>query len=300
VCLCFSLSVKIMTKSKRKQSEKEPSSIQDDDYDSKYVEYGSPSNAERLASSLAEDSSGDSGTSYGYDHGSQGRLQRNQASMGSQSSDDNVSSDDNFFAQVPIRSRQRFTVQEISTLEKIYEKSERPSTDIKQNLANKLNTTVNRIQIWFQNRRAKDKKTTREQNKSPEGSDIARAHGINEPESRAAARGSSELGARRDSAESLSQVLSRCDSITHEFKRRADNGPEVSHNKKKKPVYQSAQGNPSASIEGHNVHPFANVPTLYRYPTTVELFPPYCWPGYLSRIASGSNLMPSDQQGIPR
>lgn len=60
--------------------------------------------------------------------------------------------------QVPVRPRQRFTPEETSYLEGVYKNYERPPVQVKQELAEKFNTTVARIQIWFQNRRAKAKK----------------------------------------------------------------------------------------------------------------------------------------------
>lgn len=58
----------------------------------------------------------------------------------------------------PIRSRKRFASEETRILEDLFRKTNRPTSDIKQKLAVRFNTTAQRIQIWFQNRRAKEKK----------------------------------------------------------------------------------------------------------------------------------------------
>ncbi|KAI8355582.1 hypothetical protein BD560DRAFT_475844 [Blakeslea trispora] len=62
---------------------------------------------------------------------------------------------------VPIRTRQRFKPNEISILEQQYQICSKPSSETKIKLAQKLNTELCRIQVWFQNRRAKAKKSTK-------------------------------------------------------------------------------------------------------------------------------------------
>ncbi|CEP16163.1 hypothetical protein [Parasitella parasitica] len=69
-----------------------------------------------------------------------------------------TSSSDNF-GQIPIRTRIRFAPEDKEVLERAYRKSKRPTNEAKQRLAEDMGTTVSRIQIWFQNRRAKEKKT---------------------------------------------------------------------------------------------------------------------------------------------
>ncbi|KAI9487762.1 MAG: hypothetical protein EXX96DRAFT_554564 [Benjaminiella poitrasii] len=69
------------------------------------------------------------------------------------------SSGDEEFGQIPIRPRQRFTQQEIDMLERVYQEHERPSNDTKRELAVACNTILERIQVWYQNRRAKEKKS---------------------------------------------------------------------------------------------------------------------------------------------
>ncbi|KAI7908349.1 indole-3-glycerol phosphate synthase-domain-containing protein [Cokeromyces recurvatus] len=68
-------------------------------------------------------------------------------------------SEDEEFGQIPIRPRQRFTQREIDILEKVYKEHKRPSNEIKHELMNACNTTLERIQVWYQNRRAKERKS---------------------------------------------------------------------------------------------------------------------------------------------
>jgi hypothetical protein len=68
----------------------------------------------------------------------------------------------------PIRSRIRFTTQQTELLEDMYQRNQRPSTEEKAKLAARFDTPVSRIQIWFQNRRATEKKT-RQSSKSADG-----------------------------------------------------------------------------------------------------------------------------------
>lgn len=71
----------------------------------------------------------------------------------------------------PIRSRIRFSPAETKILEDTFRKNKRPSTDIKQKLAVRFETNVSRIQIWFQNRRAKEKKLKQQTSDGADGVD---------------------------------------------------------------------------------------------------------------------------------
>ncbi|RCI04850.1 hypothetical protein CU098_012633 [Rhizopus stolonifer] len=81
------------------------------------------------------------------------------------------SSDDE--CQVPVRSRKRFRPHEISILEDMYQHCEKPSTEIKQAVASRFNTKIERIQIWFQNRRAKEKKLKTQEHPSRGSSPVS-------------------------------------------------------------------------------------------------------------------------------
>lgn len=71
---------------------------------------------------------------------------------------DTLPSEDEVEYGTPVRPRQRFSIEQTSILERAFEKTHRPSADIKKDLATQFETEPGRIQIWFQNRRAKEKK----------------------------------------------------------------------------------------------------------------------------------------------
>lgn len=58
-----------------------------------------------------------------------------------------------------IQSRRRFTNVETRVLSSFFEKNTRPSTKEREQLARQLNMPVRSVQIWFQNRRAKIKRS---------------------------------------------------------------------------------------------------------------------------------------------
>ncbi|XP_074052202.1 homeobox expressed in ES cells 1 [Macrotis lagotis] len=60
------------------------------------------------------------------------------------------------------RPRTAFTRNQIEVLENVFRVNSYPGIDIREDLARKLNLEEDRIQIWFQNRRAKLKRSHRE------------------------------------------------------------------------------------------------------------------------------------------
>ena len=54
--------------------------------------------------------------------------------------------------------RHRTTQEELEVLEAVWRQTHMPSSKVRQELAERLNMTVRRVQIWFQNRRAKLRK----------------------------------------------------------------------------------------------------------------------------------------------
>ncbi|KAL0138957.1 Homeodomain-like DNA binding domain-containing protein-containing transcription factor [Mucor lusitanicus] len=107
----------------------------------------SPDEAPQLPGSAADS---DRGESMPPDSPDQDESGTDQSHSTTSSSGD--------FPRMPVRPRQRFAADEISAMEKVYRRNKRPSNEIKQRLARRFGTSVNRIQIWFQNRRAKKKK----------------------------------------------------------------------------------------------------------------------------------------------
>jgi hypothetical protein len=56
------------------------------------------------------------------------------------------------------KKRQRTSAAQLDILEKVYLKEKLPSSDLRKELAEKLKMTPRRVQVWFQNKRAKDKR----------------------------------------------------------------------------------------------------------------------------------------------
>jgi hypothetical protein len=56
------------------------------------------------------------------------------------------------------RKRQRTTPEQLEVLEKVYEHEKLPNSDLRKELAVKLKMTPRRVQVWFQNKRAKEKR----------------------------------------------------------------------------------------------------------------------------------------------
>jgi len=58
------------------------------------------------------------------------------------------------------RKRQRTTPEQLEVLEKVYENEKLPNSDLRKELAIQLGMTPRRVQVWFQNKRAKEKRMT--------------------------------------------------------------------------------------------------------------------------------------------
>jgi hypothetical protein len=64
------------------------------------------------------------------------------------------------------RNRNIFTEAEIQIMESVFEQTHYPDAYIREQLSFQLNQSVSRIQVWFQNRRAKYRKQENNKNKS--------------------------------------------------------------------------------------------------------------------------------------
>jgi len=70
------------------------------------------------------------------------------------------------------RNRTQFSLSQIQSLESVFEKTHYPEVQLVDRLSEKLNLSIERISIWFQNRRAKDKKSKKHGTKKE-------THGLN-------------------------------------------------------------------------------------------------------------------------
>ena len=73
------------------------------------------------------------------------------------------------------RNRTQFSLSQIQSLESVFEKTHYPEVQLVDRLSEKLNLSIERISIWFQNRRAKDKKSKKHGTKK----ESTQAHGGN-------------------------------------------------------------------------------------------------------------------------
>jgi len=65
------------------------------------------------------------------------------------------------------KKRIRTTPEQLRVLEKTYERETNPSQSLREDIARKLGMTPRRVQVWFQNKRAKERRITKSMNEQP-------------------------------------------------------------------------------------------------------------------------------------
>lgn len=212
----------------------------------------------------------------------------------SSTDDSHATSSSGGLGQIPVRPRKRFTTEETTSLEQVYRRSKRPTSEIKQRLSRRFNTSMSRIQIWFQNRRAKEKKgdnnqkasTTVEQESN--GNNALPSDDPEEPEassSTAALSFSRRRKAPKRATESLPDGIERSNATRKHKKQKlptASTAIPVAHSFLPPGGFALAYPNFAASMNSPNVSNPLMTNESYAYSAYASQLPPHARKCFIS------------------